>query len=157
MTLRLPSSILDTCTHQRLSWNVVCASHIQNLRASTVPSPSPTLLLWNPRTPSLRFVFPNFRLPETACNQQKVPFFFIYGIFEYFLPIASSNNCTVHTLWAVFLFPALYQGFFWFFCVFTSSSSSLSLLHALQTIAFSLPLPSSCFSLIPHFFFLSPL
>ena len=106
---------------------------------------------------SARFLFPNLKLPETACDQQKVPLFFIYGMFEYFLPIASSNNCTVHTLWAIFPFPALYQGFFWFFCVFTSSSSSLSLLHSLQTIAFSFPLPSSCFSLIPHFFFLSPL
>ena len=110
-----------------------------------------------------RFISLNLKVSEPTCDHQKVPLFFIYGILKYFLPIASSNNCTMHTLWVVFPFPALYQCFFWFFCVFTSSSSSLSLLHSLQTIAFSFSSPSSCFSL-NHVFhwsltpsFLSPL
>ena len=67
----------------------------------------------------------------------------------------------MHTLWVVFSFPALYHGFLWFFCVFTSSSSlSLSFIYSLQTVAFFAPFAfllffaEPCFSLAPHFFFL---
>ena len=57
-----------------------------------------------------------------------------------------------------FPFSATYQGFSWFYRVFTSSSpSSLSFLYSLQTVVLSFPLSSSCFSLTLHFFFLSPL
>ena len=68
----------------------------------------------------------------------------------------------MHTLWAVFPFPALYQGFFWFFCIFLC-------FHFFFFVAFAFTLPSNhsifvlltfllffaepCFSLVPHSFF----
>jgi len=80
----------------------------KNLRASTVPLSSPTRFSATSRTLLLRFIFSILRLLEIISDHKKVLPFFLYGVFEHFLPIVLLKNFIMYASWVTFPSSVLY-------------------------------------------------
>ena len=137
---RLTSLILDTLPPKtRIQRSYRESLLVPSLTTCDTTTDRPLITDRNSRTLLLRFIFSIPRLPEIVRDHKKVLPFFIYGVFEYFLPIALLKNRIVHASWVTFSSSALYRDPFWFFYV--------PLLLPLHRRHFSTPSNHSIFSL----------
>ena len=177
MTDRITSPPVSSCTlvfSEETKWSSSVATWTPVFALLIFKTCAPPLFLYLLQHSSLNFRSLSLRVPSSSISSFQEPLAIIK---RYpFSPSMSYLNTFYwlhHPITVLCIRCGLFSlsqhctrvssGFSAFFCVFTSSSSSLLLLHFLQTIAFSFSSPSSCFSLNPVFHwslipsFLSPL